>query len=275
MCKDCGCSIVFSDHNHDAHHAHTHRHNHDDEHGHAHEHSHEYSHKHSHLENLHSNPQLNDSKTISVITKILEKNDEEAIHNREHFEKHRILSINIMSSPGSGKTTLLEKLCEVADFKFCVIEGDLETSFDADRLRAKGIEAYQIQTGSACHLDSFMVHKALHYLPLENSQVCFIENVGNLVCPASYDVGAHLNIVLLASTEGNGKVAKYPVMFRKVDLVIISKIDLIPYLDFDIEMEKKEIRRLNPKADIIEVSVKDFESLKKFAKWIKFKMEMR
>ena len=250
MCKDCGCSIT--DHIHEHHHHHDER-----------------------VENIHSNPQLNDKKTIDVIKKILDKNDHEAAHNREHFNKNNVLAINLMSSPGSGKTTLLEHLADVADFKFGVIEGDLETNKDADRLKAKGIEAHQIQTGSACHLDAFMVHKALHHMDTENLDVCFVENVGNLVCPASYDVGTHLNIVLVSIPEGEDKIAKYPVMFRSADLILFTKTDLLPYFDYDIEAEKATARKLKPNVDILEVSTKDEVSLKKVANWIKFKMEMR
>ncbi|MBW6489292.1 hydrogenase nickel incorporation protein HypB [Sulfurimonas sp.] len=246
MCKDCGCSIT----------EHTHEHTHD-------------------MQNVHANPQLNDAKTIEVIEKILDKNDHEASHNRAHFESHNVLAINIMSSPGSGKTALLEKFADMAKFRFSVIEGDLETSRDADRLIAKGIDAYQIQTGSACHLDAFMVHKALHHLDLEKVDVCFVENVGNLVCPASYDVGTHLNIVLVSVPEGDDKIAKYPVMFRKADLVLITKTDLLPYIDFDVEAEKKEARKLKPNVDILEMSIKDDASVQRVLNWIEFKREMR
>jgi len=261
MCKDCGCSITDHEHNH----------SHDEE-GHHHHHHHHDDEK---MDNIHSNPQLNDKKTVDVIKKILDKNDHEAAHNRAHFDNHKVLAINLMSSPGSGKTTLLEKLADIAPFKFGVVEGDLETSRDADRLKAKGIPAHQIQTGSACHLDAFMVHKGLHDMPLEELDVCFVENVGNLVCPASYDVGTHLNIVLVSIPEGNDKIEKYPVMFRSADLVLITKTDLLPHFDYDIEHEKKEARRLKPNVDILEVSTKDKESLKKVVNWIKFKMEMR
>ena len=261
MCKDCGCSITDSvGHSH----------------GHTHEHSHGSSSEHQGAhQHLHDNPQLNDPKTISIITKILDKNDQEAEHNRQHFNSKNVLCINLMSSPGSGKTTLLEHLSEVSDFKFGVVEGDLETSRDADRLKAKGIEAHQIQTGSACHLDAFMVHKALHHMDLDKIDVCFIENVGNLVCPASYDVGSHLNIVLVSIPEGEDKIVKYPVMFRKADLILFTKVDLLPYFEYDMEKEKEMARKLKPNVDILEVSIKDEESLKKVAQWIKFKMEMR
>ncbi|MFQ6372703.1 hydrogenase nickel incorporation protein HypB [Shewanella sp. YIC-542] len=238
MCKDCGCSIAGHDHSHDHHH-------------------HELS----------TNPQLNDKKTLSVINKILDKNDVEAAHNREHFEEHGVMAFNLMSSPGSGKTTLLEHLAEYTGKKYCVIEGDLETSRDADRLKAKGISAVQIQTGSACHLDAFMVHGALHQQPLDSMDICFVENVGNLVCPASYDVGTHKNVVLVSVPEGEDKIEKYPVMFRKADVVFITKCDLLPYFDFDTEVAKNQVLKLNPEAKVICVSVKEPESMQEVAQW--------
>jgi len=251
VCKDCGCTIAGTEHDH-------HHHHHTD----AHEH-------------VHDNPQLNDAKTVSVIQKILDKNDHEAAHNRAHLDKAGVLGINLMSSPGSGKTTLLEYLADVAPFRFAVVEGDLETNRDAERLRAKGIEAHQIQTGSACHLDAFMVHKGLHHIALDDIDVLFVENVGNLVCPASYDVGTHLNIVLVSVPEGNDKIAKYPVMFRQADLVLITKTDLLPYFDYDIEAEKAAARALKPNVDILEVNINDIDSIKAVAEWIAFKKKMR
>ncbi|AXK49728.1 hydrogenase accessory protein HypB [Aliarcobacter trophiarum LMG 25534] len=266
MCKDCGCTIAGMEHNHSHHH-------------HEHNHSH---HNHGNRtifkpinDNLKSNPLLNDVKTISIIQKILDKNDHEASHNRVHFDNHKVLGINLMSSPGSGKTTFLEKLSEICNFKFAVVEGDLETSKDADRLKAKGINAIQIQTGSACHLDAFMVHKALHDIDLDEIDVCFIENVGNLVCPASYDVGTHLNIVLVSIPEGEDKIIKYPVMFRSADLILFTKTDLLPYFEYDIEKEKQEARKLKPNVDILEVNIKDKESLQNVIDWINFKRKMR
>jgi hydrogenase nickel incorporation protein HypB len=252
VCKDCGCSIVDHEHVHDA--------------------SHEHQKAHEHL---HHNPQLNDAKTISVIQKILDKNDHEAAHNRTHLEKAGVLGINLMSSPGSGKTTLLEYLADVAPFKFAVVEGDLETNRDADRLKAKGVDAVQIQTGSACHLDAFMVHKGLHDIDLNAIDVLFVENVGNLVCPASYDVGTHLNIVLVSVPEGNDKIAKYPVMFRQADLILFTKTDLLPYFEYDIEAEKAQARRIKPNVDILEVNINDIDSIKAVAEWIEFKRKMR
>ncbi len=244
MCLECGCSVGNINHN-------------------------------EKLEIVEKNPQLNDIKTINVIKKILDKNNNEAEHNRSHFEKNGVLAINLMSSPGSGKTTLLEKLADLKEFKFSVIEGDLETNYDAKRVQQKGIEAYQIVTGTACHLDAFMVHKGLHHIELNKIDVCFIENVGNLVCPASYDIGTHLNIVLVSIPEGEGKIAKYPVMFRMADLVIFSKTDLLPYFNYDIEKEKEILKKIKPNVDIIEFNIKDNKSIKKVANWIKFKKELR
>jgi hydrogenase nickel incorporation protein HypB len=180
-----------------------------------------------------------------------------------------------MSSPGSGKTTLLEYLSEVADFKFCVVEGDLETNRDANRLKAKNIPAVQIQTGSACHLDAFMVHRGLHNLSLDGIDVCFVENVGNLVCPASYDVGTHLNIVLVSVPEGADKIAKYPVMFRQADLILITKTDLLPYFTYDVESQKADARKIKPNVDILEININDIDSIKAVANWIEFKRRMR
>ena len=252
MCKDCGCSITVDEHHHD------------------HSHSHHAAH-----ETLHHNPQLNDAKTIAVIKKILDKNDHEAHHNRAHFNESGVLAINLMSSPGSGKTALLEAMAGVSPFKFGVIEGDLETSRDADRLKAVGIDAVQIQTGSACHLDAFMVHKGLHDLALAPLDVCFIENVGNLVCPASYDVGSHLNVVLVSIPEGEDKIAKYPVMFRQADLILFTKTDLLPYFKYDIQREKSEARKIKPNVDILEVNINDVASIQRVMEWIEFKRKMR
>ena len=263
MCQDCGCSITDHVHDHDHHHDHDHSHG-------GESHAHQAAH-----ETLSHNPQLSDKKTIAVITKILDKNNQEAGRNRAHFDAHGVLAINLMSSPGSGKTALLERVADLAKFKFGVIEGDLETSRDADRIKAKGIPAYQIQTGSACHLDAFMVHKALHAMPMEEIDVCFIENVGNLVCPASYDVGSHLNVVLVSIPEGSDKIEKYPVMFRQADLILITKTDLLEHFDYDINHEKAEARKIKPNVDILEVNIKDDASIQRVINWIEFKREMR
>lgn len=272
MCKDCGCSITPTQWSN---HAHSHEHSHD---GHTHSHEHhgdDKNHSHHMEEHFHANPQLNDRKTLDVIQKILNANDTQARKNREHFEEYAILAVNLMSSPGSGKTTLLEATIDEGSIKLGVIEGDLETNQDADRILAKGAPAHQISTGQACHLDAFMVHEGLHHMPIKGLDVVFIENVGNLVCPASYDVGTHLNVVLLSVPEGDDKPAKYPVMFRSADVLLITKCDLLPYFDFNMEKAIKEARKLNPKVDVIEIDSKSGKGIAKWVNYLKMKKELR
>lgn len=184
---------------------------------------------------------------VEVLSSLLSENDHQALHNREHFDRHGVLALNLMSSPGAGKTSLLEATIEAlqGELRIAVIEGDLETENDAERIRAKGVPAIQIATGSACHLDAHMVHEALHQLDLDGVDLLFIENVGNLVCPASFDLGQHRNVTLLSVPEGDDKPAKYPVMFRAADLVLLSKADLLPVLeDFDPARAETYLRRL-------------------------------
>lgn len=220
---------------------------------------------------------VSEKKTIEVFEKILEGNDRQAQKNREHFDKHSILAVNLMSSPGAGKTTLLERTIELLgdSLKVGVIEGDLETERDAERIRAKGAPAYQITTGQACHLDAFMVHEGIHHLPLESLDVVFIENVGNLVCPASYDVGAHVNVVLLSTTEGDDKPEKYPVMFKNADLMVITKLDLLPYMDFDVERAVRSAKKVNPKIEVIKLSAKSGEGMDLWIDFLKEKFKAR
>lgn len=216
-----------------------------------------------------------EKKTVDVVTKILDENDKEAMHNREHLNEKKILCINLMSSPGSGKTTLLENTIKKSGFRIGVVEGDLETNQDADRIIKAGGKAFQITTGQACHLDAFMVHKGLHHLPLDELDIVFVENVGNLVCPASYDVGAHLNVVLLSSPEGSDKITKYPVMFRAADLVVITKSSVKDFFKFDTNEVIKDLRNLNPRADIIELDSLNGDGFDKWINYLKFKMELR
>ena len=208
-------------------------------------------------------------EAVEVLENILKYNQALAEHNRHHFEEHKIYTINLMSAPGSGKTTLLEKTLEVLKDKYHlgVIEGDLETERDAERIRKKGIPVYQITTGSACHLDAALIDKALHHLPLDEIDILFVENIGNLVCPANYDLGTHLNVTLLSVPEGEDKPEKYPLIFKSSDLVIITKIDLLPYFDFDLEKVKEQIKKINPQTNIIALSSKTGEG---FEKWIEF-----
>jgi hydrogenase nickel incorporation protein HypB len=209
---------------------------------------------------------------INVLQNLLSENDDQATHNRQHFDKHQVLAINLMSSPGSGKTALLEATIDSLgnEFNIAVIEGDLETENDAERIRAKGVTAIQIATGTACHLDAHMVHDALHHLDLEPLDIVFIENVGNLVCPASFDLGHHRNVTLLSVTEGDDKPAKYPVMFRAADLMLVSKTDLLAVLDdFDPASAERHLRNLANEAPVIDVSVKNTDSLDQWLDWLR------
>ncbi|MBE9526294.1 MAG: hydrogenase nickel incorporation protein HypB [Proteobacteria bacterium] len=217
-------------------------------------------------------------EAIEVLQNLLHENNHRAAHNREHFDKHAVLAINLMSSPGSGKTALLEATIDALkdnnDLSIAVIEGDLETENDAQRIRDKNIPAIQITTGSACHLDAYMVHDALHELPLEGLDIVFIENVGNLVCPASFDLGHHLNVTLLSVTEGDDKPAKYPVMFRASNLNLITKSDLLPYLDdFSVDKAEENIRNLANPAPIFELSAKNTDGIEQWINWLKHQLK--
>ena len=214
-------------------------------------------------------------EAVSVLHSLLDENDHTAAHNREHFNSHNVLAINLMSSPGAGKTALLEatiralKADASSDLSIAVIEGDLETENDAERIRKQGVEAIQIATGSACHLDAHMIHQALHKLKLDGLDIVFIENVGNLVCPASFDLGQHLNVTLLSVPEGDDKPAKYPVMFRSADLVLISKSDLLPVLDdFKPENAKQYLHDIASDAPVFELSSKDHSGMQQWLDWL-------
>ncbi|MEY3219570.1 MAG: hypothetical protein RIT27_927 [Pseudomonadota bacterium] len=209
---------------------------------------------------------------VDVLHGLLHQNDHQAAHNREHFQEYGVLCVNLMSSPGAGKTRLLETTIETLknDFKIAVIEGDLETNNDAERIRAKGVEAIQITTGTACHLDAHLIHHALHDLKLEGLDILFIENVGNLVCPASFDLGQHKNVVLLSTTEGDDKPAKYPVMFRSADLLLITKTDLLEILeDFVPNNAEQHLRNLANDAPLFQVSAKTNEGFENWLNWLK------
>ena len=211
-------------------------------------------------------------EAITVLHDLLQENDHTALHNREHFNAHGVVAINLMSSPGAGKTSLLEATIKALgeEFRIAVIEGDLETENDAERIRSLGVTAIQITTGSACHLDAHMVHDALHNVELANLDIVFIENVGNLVCPASFDLGQHKNIVLLSIAEGDDKPAKYPVMFRTADMVMLSKSDLLPILD-DFSPERAEtcLRDLASPAPLIRASAKSGDGLDNWLQWLR------
>jgi hydrogenase nickel incorporation protein HypB len=210
--------------------------------------------------------------TIEVLAGLLHENDHQAAHNREHLDRHGVLAVNLMSSPGSGKTCLLEATIDAlgGEMRIGVIEGDLETENDARRIRAKGVPAVQVTTGQACHLDAHMVHEALHNLDLDSIDLLFIENVGNLVCPASFDLGHHANVTLLSVTEGDDKPSKYPVMFRAADLVLLSKCDLLHVLDdFDTGTARENLRHLANPAPVFELSARQPPSLDEWAGWLR------
>jgi hydrogenase nickel incorporation protein HypB len=208
---------------------------------------------------------------ISVLQNLLSENDHQAAHNREHFDRHAVLALNLMSSPGAGKTSLLEQTIDALSGKLriAVIEGDLETENDAERIRAKGVPAIQISTGSACHLDAHMVHDALHRLDLNEVDILFIENVGNLVCPASFDLGQHRNVTLLSVPEGDDKPAKYPVMFRAADLVLCTKADLLEVLpEFSLERAEHHLRELASVVPFESVSTRGEADIEPWLSWL-------
>jgi hydrogenase nickel incorporation protein HypB len=208
---------------------------------------------------------------VDVVQDLLAANDRVALHNRRHFDAHGVLAINLMSSPGAGKTALLEAtIVGLRDrYRIAVIEGDLETDNDAARIRAQGVPALQITTGTACHLDAHLVHRALHELPLAGLDLLFIENVGNLVCPAGFDLGQHRNVTLLSVTEGDDKPAKYPVIFRASDLVVLSKGDLLEVLDdFDPMRAAAALRNLGLDTPMICTSARRKPTLGPWLEWL-------
>ena len=210
-------------------------------------------------------------EAVTVLTDLLGANDRLAAHNREHFDSHRVLALNLMSSPGAGKTALLERTIErlAGRRRIAVIEGDLATENDARRIRAKGVPAVQITTGSACHLDARMVHEALHDLPLAGLDLLFIENVGNLVCPASFALGEHLDVTLLSVPEGDDKPQKYPVMFRCSDLLLITKTDLLPLLpEFDPQRAEASLRAVASTAPVLRLSSRTGAGMADWCGWL-------
>ena len=206
---------------------------------------------------------------------LLHANQEGADHNRAHFDAWGITCVNLMSSPGAGKTALLEKTLAAltADLNLAVIEGDMTTELDADRLRQYGVPVIAINTGRACHLDARMVAGGIHTLSHEHSppdlDMVIVENVGNLVCPAEFEVGEHAKVALLSVTEGEDKPLKYPVMFREADVLLITKIDLAPYLDVDLARIEANVRQINPQVTVIPVSAKSGAGLEHWFDWVR------
>ena len=251
MCSTCGCSdsaetrlTVFSGER-DANHLHSHDGNHHDHH---HDHSHE-GHEHPHEHST--------SRTMKLEQDILAKNNRLADHNRGWFEGREIVAFNLMSSPGAGKTSLLERTIRDlgAEIPICVVEGDQETTLDAERIGATGCRAVQINTGSGCHLDAAMLSDALKRLKPPPGSVLMIENVGNLVCPALFDLGESAKVVIVSVTEGEDKPLKYPHMFRSADLMLLNKTDLLPYVPFNADRCIAYARQINPALKVLRLSV--------------------
>ncbi|MFT8363727.1 MAG: hydrogenase nickel incorporation protein HypB [Sporolactobacillus sp.] len=211
---------------------------------------------------------------ITLDKDVMETSDRAAAFNRRLFDETRTLVINIMSSPGAGKTTILERtVTELSnDFHIGVIEGDIATERDADRIRKKGVEAVQIATEGECHLDPRMVAKVLPDLDLETIDILFIENVGNLVCPSEFDLGQNHRIVVLSTPEGNDKITKYPLMFHVTELALINKVDLLPYVSFDMDKAASDLRAINPDSQLIPVSAKSGEGFDLWLDWIRSKV---
>lgn len=208
---------------------------------------------------------------IELEIDVLTNNNRAAQFNRRLFEETKTLVINVMSSPGAGKTTLLEKTIEAlsSEFRIGVIEGDLATEKDAERIRALGAQAIQINTHGGCHLDARMIAAVLPKFELDEIDLLFIENVGNLVCPSSYDLGQQHKVAVLSVPEGNDKIVKYPTMFMRTELVLVNKIDLLPYLDFDIAQAKEDLIGINPQSLLMPVSAKTGEGMDQWLRWIR------
>ena len=306
MCTVCGCgqgetSIEGHEHEHPHEHSHphdhTHEHRHDDGTVHSHPHPHDHSHDHTEHGHVHDDlhdpsaphyhehkgdihyglgpahahaPGLTQERMVRIEQDILGKNNVYAGENRQYFAEHGLFAINLVSSPGSGKTTLLVKTIEdlAGRLPVAVVEGDQQTSNDADRIRATGAPAVQVNTGKGCHLDAHMVGHALERLNLPDDGLLMIENVGNLVCPSSFDLGEAHKVVILSVTEGEDKPLKYPDMFNAADLMILNKVDLLPYLTFDVDKCIDYARRINPKLEVLKVSATTGEGMERWLAWL-------
>lgn len=268
MCTTCGCGQgetkidgqAVPDHDH----GHEHTHADGTTHSHPHDHAHAYVPTHSHA------PGVPASRRVQIEQDILAKNDVYARENRAFLAGRRVFALNLVSSPGSGKTTLLVKTIEALQGRaaVAVIEGDQQTSQDAERIRATGAPAVQINTGKGCHLDAHMVGHAIHELNLPERSLLMIENVGNLVCPAAFDLGEAHKVVVLSVTEGEDKPIKYPDMFRAAKLMLLNKCDLLPHLDFDVDQAIDYARRVNPGIEVLRVSARSGEGMVDWLAWL-------
>jgi hydrogenase nickel incorporation protein HypB len=276
MCTNCGCSetqqVTYTKPGMTAHshgpdgHTHTHDHGHVHPHPHEHDHGHGHSHSHDHAA-LHAGLH---GRTIALEQDILAKNQIRAERNRGWFEGRNVLALNLMSSPGSGKTSLLERTIRALgnEMQIYVLEGDQATTNDAERIRATGCAVIQVNTGTGCHLEADMLARGIQQLnPLPGSLV-LIENVGNLVCPALFDLGERAKVVVLSVTEGDDKPEKYPHMFRACRLMLINKIDLLPHVRFDVERCIAHARAINPAIEVLQVSAETGEGMEAWCQWL-------
>lgn len=214
---------------------------------------------------------------VAVVTNVLKANEEAAQANRARFDAERLLAVNLMSAPGAGKTSVLEQTIRRLSnrFKLAVIEGDLQTTIDADRISALGVPSHQITTGTVCHLDARMVAKVFGQFPVASVDVLFIENVGNLVCPAEYDLGEHLRVMIFSVVEGAEKPKKYPLMFHTSDVVLLNKVDLAPYSGVELDDLRKNVREVNPTAEIFSISCRTGEGMDAWIEWLVNRIEGR
>ena len=285
MCSVCGCNESSPGDHHHHEHSHSHPHHHPDSRSHrlsAHRHTvhgeggggHVHAHHHDHYGAGAAGltvPGFTQERLIEIERNILSRNDMDADANRRRLREQGVLALNLMSSPGAGKTTLLVETIRAlaGELGIAVVEGDQETSNDAERIRACGVPAVQINTGRGCHLDAHMVGHALDELPLDTGGVVFIENVGNLVCPAAFDLGEAAKVVILSVTEGDDKPLKYPDMFASADLVLLNKTDLLPHVDFDPARALEYARRVNPDVAEIRLSARTGEGMPAWLDWLR------
>jgi len=292
MCTVCGCGAGET--KIDGAHEHTHVHEDGTVHSHAHDHVHDGQHTHAHGDDHHHHehrgahdldygsgpahahvPGLSQARMVQIEQDILAKNNGYAMANRQHFDAHGIFALNLVSSPGSGKTTLLVKTIELlkGTVAINVVEGDQQTANDAERIRATGVQAVQINTGKGCHLDGHMVGHAVQRLQPADESLFLIENVGNLVCPAAFDLGEHHKVAILSVTEGEDKPLKYPDMFAAADLMLLNKTDLLPYLSFDVARAIGYALRVNPRLQVIQTSATSGEGLDQWLAWLETRLE--
>lgn len=266
MCSVCGCGEGETTIGHSHHHHHDHHHEPTaDVAGHTHGHDYGQGPAHAHA------PGMSQARMVQIEQDILSKNNQYAAANRRYFSERGILALNLVSSPGSGKTTLLAETIALLKNELClaVIEGDQQTARDTERIRETGVKALQINTGKGCHLDAHMIGHGLENLAPEAKSVLFIENVGNLVCPAAFDLGEAHKVAVLSVTEGEDKPLKYPDMFHAADLMILNKIDLLPYVDFDVERCIAYATQVNPRIKVLQLSAKSGAGMDSWIQWIK------